>query len=119
MIIGLLTFRSNADSIKTDDMKIMEALHNFKCDCKLCIGLKGSPNTCLRRIITSAINLEKLDLLPLFDSTDSKEVEKYIAKKWEATKNVPIEEMYNSRELLYPLVVLDFIAGKSVYPLIF
>lgn len=116
MTKGFLTFRSDADSVTTDNLKGLEELHKFKCDCKLCMGLKGSPDKSFRRKFTHAINLKKLDLLPFFDSTDYEEVKEYLTEKWKEYITVSIEEMSTFTELFYSLVMLDFIAGKSVYP---
>ena len=72
---------------------------------------------CLRKKIIRELKKGQLEVIPWYIAlTDYDQVKEYLEKKWKASKDVSIEQKYNSPATLYPLAMLDYVAGRSAYP---
>ncbi|XP_070491048.1 SET and MYND domain-containing protein DDB_G0273589-like [Chironomus tepperi] len=103
------------DSASSQDLDYIQEVGMFQCDCNFCIKNKRL-NMCLKKKITRAINIDEIDMFPVDDLTDYDKIKKYLDEKWKACKNLQPRHQYYSFKVLYPLAMLDYIAGNCAYP---
>ncbi|CAG9809543.1 unnamed protein product [Chironomus riparius] len=113
-------FNYISDTITTKSLTTIEELHMFRCDCRLCTRQIRPTDMCLRNKITHELQEGRLAIIPKnIALTDYDQVKEYLKEKWIASKDVSIEQKYNSPATLYPLAMLDYVAGKSAYPFLY
>jgi hypothetical protein len=113
-------FNYISDTLTTKTLSGIEELHMFQCDCRMCTRHVRPTNMCLRKKITHELKKGQLEIIPWdIALTDYDQVKEYLEKKWKASKDVPIEQKYNSPATLYPLAMLDYVAGRSAYPFLY